>query len=298
MLSLVHYSIKDLELLTGVKAHTLRIWEKRYSIIVPKRTETNIRYYDNNDLVKVLNISLLNRNGIKISKISQMSDALISEKVSELNLIKTDHDNLIESLILSLITLDEIRFNKVFSAAVLRSGFERAIEDIIFPFLRRIGVMWQTGAINPAQEHLITNIIRQKLIVAVDSLHIPEAGTAPSAILFLPDNELHELSLLLYNYSLRSRGIRTFFLGQAVPMADLTAIVEIIKPDFLLTVITTPMPTLEFNNLLSILKKTAPHIQMLISGKVALEYEKNFPDNVYPFKDLNSLISILSTLTK
>jgi MerR family transcriptional regulator, light-induced transcriptional regulator len=294
MLSLVHYSIKDLEQLSGVKAHTLRIWEKRYAIIVPKRTDTNIRYYNNDDLRKVLNISFLNRNGIKISKISDLSDEQIALKVSQLNLIKTDHDNLIESLIIAMIDLDELRFNKVFSAAVLRLGFEQTIEEIIFPFFRRIGVMWQTGAVNPAQEHFLTSIIRQKIIVAIDSLSIPDLATSPSAVLFLPNNELHELSLLLYNYALRFRGFRTFFLGQAVPMQDLQLIVEIVKPSILLTVVTNPMTNSEFADFIKDINSIITDARFLISGKVALDSKKSFPDKVETFKDLKSLIQLLA----
>ena len=167
---MANYSIRDLENFTGIKAHTLRIWEKRYNIVKPKRTCTNIRYYDDEDLKKLLNISILNRNGIKISNIVEMSDQAISEKVMSFASTKTDTDTQVESLVVAMIDLDERKFEKIFTTAVLRLGFEETVLRILYPFFERIGILWQIGTISPAQEHFISNLIRQKLIVAREGL--------------------------------------------------------------------------------------------------------------------------------
>ncbi|MDX5478997.1 MAG: MerR family transcriptional regulator, partial [Cyclobacteriaceae bacterium] len=162
------YSIKDLEQLSGIKAHTLRIWEQRYSLLSPKRTDTNIRYYDDEDLKLILNVALLNDNGIKISKIASMSSEEMREQVVKMTEKSLTHDDQIHALTICMIEMDEERFDKVLSTNILKIGFEQTMMNIIYPFMSKIGVLWQTGAINPAQEHFISNLVRQKLIVAID----------------------------------------------------------------------------------------------------------------------------------
>lgn len=165
---MANYSIKDLEHLSGIKAHTLRIWEQRYGLINPKRTDTNIRYYDQDDLKLVLNVSLLKDNGFKISKIAEMSKKELQEVVVEVSDKTTSFVDQIYGLTLAMIDLDEQRFEKIISSSTLKVGFERTMLNIIYPFLSKIGIMWLTDAVNPAQEHFITNLIRQKVIVAID----------------------------------------------------------------------------------------------------------------------------------
>jgi DNA-binding transcriptional MerR regulator len=237
---MAHYSIKELETLSGIKAHTLRIWEKRHNILRPQRTETNIRYYTDEDLRRIINVSLLNNSGIKISRIAGMSPDQIHAKVLEISDTQTDADTQIEGLVLAMLSLSEERFEQALAKQVLRFGFERTIVEIVYPFLERIGVLWQTGNISPAQEHFISNLVRQKLIVAIDGL--PLAAEGKSAILFLPEHELHELGLLFYHYLVRKQGIRTFYLGQAVPHADLKSVFQTYTPDFLITGLTSQVP--------------------------------------------------------
>ena len=162
------YSIRDLEQLSGIKAHTLRIWEQRYSIINPKRTETNIRTYDDQDLKLVLNIALLKDYDYKISEIAKMSIEQINQEVVAISDKKLSYPDQIHALTISMIDLDEERFEKIMSTNILQSGFENTMINIIYPFLGRIGTLWVTGSIGPAQEHFITNLIRQKVIVAID----------------------------------------------------------------------------------------------------------------------------------
>ncbi len=218
---MAHYSIKDLEKLSGIKAHTLRIWEKRYQIVKPSRTDTNIRYYCDDDLKRILNISILNRHGLKISRIAGMTDAQLSEQVMHLAQATGDHESQIEQLTIAMIEMDEERFEKTLSKSIMTVGFEETVLTIIYPFFDKVGMLWQTGSINPAQEHFVSNLIRQKLLVAIDSQNYPHNPESRRFLLFLPEGELHELGLLFFHYILKKHGHQVIYLGQSVPFADL-----------------------------------------------------------------------------
>jgi MerR family transcriptional regulator, light-induced transcriptional regulator len=238
------YSIKELEKLSGIKAHTIRIWEKRHKIIEPSRTDTNIRFYSDDDLKKIINVSLLNNNGIKISHIADMSLAEMNRKVLEISEVKSDTNVYIDQLILAMIDMEEEAFEKILSTIILRFGFERTVTEIIYPFLEKIGVLWQAQNITPAHEHFISNLIRQKIIVAIDGLQLP-SKTAHKVVLYLPESEMHELGLLFNHYLARSLGYRTYYLGQNVPHVDLISVVETHQPALLITSIITPMKNVE-----------------------------------------------------
>ena len=182
------YSIKELEQLSGIKAHTIRIWEKRHKIITPSRTSTNIRYYSDDDLKKIINVSLLNNSGIKISKIADMTLEDMYSRVMEISELKNDAAIHIDQLVVAMIDMEEEAFEKTLSNLILRHGFEKTITEIVYPFLEKIGILWQTQNITPAQEHFITNLIRQKMIVAIDGLPIPPK-TSRKVLLFLPEGE-------------------------------------------------------------------------------------------------------------
>ncbi len=287
------YSIKDLEILSNIKSHTIRIWEKRYNVLNPERTDTNIRYYTNEDLKKLLNVSFLNKHGIKISKIMEMSEEEVHQSVQSFNLTNSDNDTLIENLIIAMIDLNELFFHKTLTASANTLGFEKTITEIVFPFFHRIGVMWQTGVINPAQEHFVSNIIRQKIIAATDLLDYTSEDQLPKVLLFLPENELHELSLLLYNYSLRKRAYTTIYLGQAVPLESLQRIIEITSPDFLICSITNTMNNLDVGEILEIICQKFPG-KIFVSGHAIREYKGPFPENCHQFEKIEELIQNLS----
>ncbi len=290
-----NYSIRDLEKLSGIKAHTLRIWEKRYSVFNPNRTETNIRYYTNEDLKKILNISLLNKSGYKISSIAAMHASEISDLVAAINLVKTENEDLVDNLILSMIDLDEQLFSKTFNSCLVKLGFENSVLKIIFPFLSRIGTMWQAGSINPAQEHFVSNIIRQKLIVAIDGITLPpNSKQMQTVVLFLRENELHELVLLFYSYAMRVRGYHTVYLGQSVPIADLERVISIVRPDYLLTNITNSFNKKEWESFKSHMIGYSKNSTVLISGKPAFELENNLSPNIHFFKSLAELLKLLN----
>ena len=231
------YSIKDLEQLSGIKAHTIRIWEKRHQLVSPSRTETNIRYYSDDDLKKIINASLLNNNGIKISRIASMTSEEMNHKVLEISAIKNDASVHIDQLVVSMVEMNEEQFDKTLGSLILRFGFERTMTEIVYAFLDKIGILWQTHNITPAHEHFISNLIRQKVIVAIDSLPIQQSSTR--IVLFLPEGELHEIGLLFYHYLVRKAGYRTYYLGQSVPHDDLVNVVKVHKPQILITNITS-----------------------------------------------------------
>ncbi|MFM7023165.1 MAG: MerR family transcriptional regulator [Flavobacteriales bacterium] len=287
------YTISDLEALSGIKAHTIRIWEKRYNIINPSRTDTNIRYYSNDDLKLLLNISFLNKNNFKISKIAEMSAKEIADNVNSINIVKSDNSDYIDNLIVAMIDLNEIFFEKIFSSTLFRLGFEKTIIEIIFPFLQRTGLMWQTGSINPAQEHFITNLIRQKLIVAMDSLPRNTNEKSPRALLFLPENELHENSLLFYNYILRNKGYHTYYFGQTVPLTDVTRIIEITNAGLIISVITTDITQKEFDALISELERLPRKVKILLSGRVVLNSQNKLAKRLTIFNDAQQLKTLI-----
>jgi DNA-binding transcriptional MerR regulator len=275
------YSIKELEKLSGIKAHTIRIWEKRHKIIAPARTTTNIRFYSDDDLKKLINVSLLNNNGIKISRIAEMSMEEMNHKVLEISELHNDAAVHIDQLVLAMIGLDEEIFEKNLNTLILRYGFEKTIADIIYPFLEKIGILWQTQNITPAHEHFISNLIRQKIIVAIDGLTLPAKGTR-KALLYLPEGEMHELGLLFYNFLTRKAGYRTYYLGQNVPHEDLVRIIAIHQPGILITVITGPLP----GSLETYFKKLSadfPDITVLASGVQTTRFQGEKVGNVQTF---------------
>ena len=288
------YSIKDLERLTGIKAHTLRIWEQRYKILHPQRTDTNIRYYNSQDLKRILNISLLNNNGYKISNIAKLTDfAIINEVEKFLNNYTKESDQ-IENLVFCLMDMNEDRFEKIISNSGIKFGFENTMEKIVFPFLKHLGNMWQAGMINPAQEHFISNLIRQKLIVGIDNI-IPALNPNPKKyIFFLPNNELHEMGLLYIYYLAKAKGHKCSYLGQSVPLDDLASVTKFLKPDFVVTILTSTLEQMEINEFLNNCSEKINDTSFLISGRLLfcnsekIKLPKNFTifENFQNFKSL------------
>jgi MerR family transcriptional regulator, light-induced transcriptional regulator len=281
------YSIKELEQLSGIKAHTIRIWEKRHQLIEPQRTNTNIRFYSDEDLKKIINVSLLNSNGLKISKIAGMSADEMSKKIIELSETKPEASVHIDQLVIGMVELDEEKFEKILSGLVLRFGFEKTMVEVIYPFLEKIGILWQTHHINPAQEHFISNLIRQKVIVAIDSLPIP-SRVAKGVMLFLPEHELHEISLLFSHYRFRKAGFRTYYLGQTVPLNDLKAAFQIHLPQTLITSITSPLTRNSRENYIEKLATSFPDSKILLAGYQVHDYQVKHP-NINILKQVSDL---------
>lgn len=286
-----NYSIRELETLSGIKAHTIRIWEKRHKIIVPKRTDTNIRYYSDSDLRKIINVSLLNSNGIKISKIAGMSDEELNTEVVELSSTQNEASLFIDQLIVCMIDMQEEQFEKLLSHLIMKFGFERMITEIVYPFLEKIGVLWQTGNISPAQEHFISNLVRQKIIVAIDSLPFPQKDS-PKVVLFLPENELHEIGLLFYHFIIRRLGLRTYYLGQHLPYPDLRNICELHQPEFIVTSLVASQKPQKTREYFDSLVKDFPDLTILASGSQASQILSEAP-NLSIFRTANELKSVI-----
>ena len=261
------YSIKDLEKLSGVKAHTIRIWEKRYGIIQPKRTPTNIRYYSDEDLKRLLNIAILNRNGYKISKIAILKDDFITDQVVNITRETGNSNSQIESLMMTMFEMDESKFEKIMSRMVLQLGFEDTIINVIYPLFEKIGYLWQTGSINPLQEHFLSNLIRQKLIVAIDSIIAGENPNARSFILFLPEGEMHEIGLLFFSYLIRKKGHKVIYFGQSVPFKDLDTAKKVTTSNYLITVFTTSLTRLKIDSYLKNMSENFKDHTIIISGQ-------------------------------
>ncbi len=229
------YSIKDIEKLSGIKAHTLRIWEKRYNLLEPKRSTTNIRYYDDDDLKRILNVALLNRSGYRISQIACLGVEELNVKINSLYKDNRKNESGIDNLILSMIEVDERKFEKVLNTEIMKFGFEETVISTLYPFFEKIGILWQTGTVNAAQEHFISNLVRQKIIVAIDGILENSESNGKHFLLFLPEGELHELGLLFYHYLLKKRGHKITYLGQSVPIEDVQQVGKLISPDFIIT---------------------------------------------------------------
>jgi DNA-binding transcriptional MerR regulator len=230
------YDIKDLEELSNIKAHTIRIWEKRYGLLKPTRTSTNIRKYDSNQLKKLLNITLLLNKGFKISEVAKMDDNKIFEEIlnEKTNQQFNHEDQLSNELIDSMMNFDTARFEKTLNTTILRYGLVNAILKVVYPFLRKTGVLWSTDNIMPAQEHLVVNIIRQKMIVAIDGLTLSPTNEK-EFILFLPPNEYHEIGLLLSHYIVLKYGYPCYYLGQNIPLDNVASTIARVKKPVLLT---------------------------------------------------------------
>ncbi|UOQ74743.1 MerR family transcriptional regulator [Hymenobacter cellulosilyticus] len=232
------FSISDLENISGIKAHTIRMWEQRYGILQPVRTHTNIRTYCDNDLRRLLNVATLCGQGHRISKVAQLSEQELASAVIACCENPHDYSRQINSLLAATLEMNEPQICKLLGGAAQQLGFEQAIMRVVYPFLQRIGILWQTGSINPAQEHLVTNIIRQKIVAATDQLPPVNPKDARRWVLFLPEGELHELALLFMNYALRARTQHVLYLGQNLPESELTAVCQTYEPHAICTVLT------------------------------------------------------------
>lgn len=287
------FTIKDLENLSGIKAHTIRIWEQRYSFLNPQRTGTNIRYYTNDELQTLLNIALLNKYGYKISHIDRMTPGEMNEKILSLSQIQAQQERLVNNLIHCMVEVKMDAFEEVLETYIRSKGIEKTIMQIIFPFLERIGILWMTNHINPAQEHLVSNIIRQKLIVGIDTNKCV-LNSSHTALLFLPEGEHHELALLFISYLLKTRGIKVLYLGANIPFKDVEYLAKLKNPSFLYSHLTSVSPNFNFEKFLVNAHNRLPEKQFILSGLMTQTYKKKIPAN-FSFK--HSLTEVMKDLS-
>ncbi len=287
------FTIKDIENLSGVKAHTIRIWEQRYDFLKPQRTDTNIRYYTNEELKTILNIALLNKYGFKISHINKMSWNEINQKLVSLSHHYAQQERIVNELISNMVDLELEVFEDILDAEIHSSGIEKTINDILFPFLEKIGILWTTNNINVAQEHLVTNIIRQKLLVGIDSTQ-SQIRSEKVSLLFLPEGQFHELGLLYVYFLLKNRGVKVLYLGADVPLTDLEFIVKAKKPDYLYTHLTSLSANFNLEKFFSNLYSKNSTIPVVISGPVTITYKKSIPTNFLFKKSLQEVKDFIS----
>lgn len=287
------YSIRDLEKLSGIKAHTIRIWEKRYNLIEPRRTQTNIRYYTDNDLKKILNVAVLNRHGIKISNIAKLNDLELKEEIMRVSKVNHSQESVVDSLVISMIDLDEYRLNAIIDKSVSRIGFRATVIDLLYPFLDKVGILWQSGDVNPAQEHFVSNLIRQKIISATDQLPGTYNPRARTFLLMLPEGEWHEITLLFVNYLLREANHEVIYLGQSVPYSDVLATGASKPFDYIFISSTTTNPDFDFILYLKDLGGAFPDKKILYFSSYLGEKPSELSENhmqIRSLKDFNSFL--------
>ncbi|MEM1328265.1 MAG: MerR family transcriptional regulator [Bacteroidota bacterium] len=290
------YSIRDLEKLSGIKAHTIRAWEQRYNIIEPQRTQTNIRYYQDDDLKKILNIALLNKNGIKISKIAKMSDREIIQKVSAISEVNFEFDTQLDALTISMIDMDEYKFDRILSMNLQKMGFERTMLEVLLPFLDKVSLLWLTGSVQPVQENFISYLIRQKIIVAINSEPFALGENVKKFILYLPEGETQELSLLFLQYLLKSRRNQVVYIGKEIGINDLKAAVNIHKPDFIYTIITETLINNGVRKYAEQLKSSFQDCHILMSGYQIITQNIQSERQITVLKSLDQTIQFIDNL--
>ncbi len=294
------FSIRSMEEFSGVKAHTIRIWEKRYGLLTPDRTGTNIRHYSLDELKVILNVAYLNRHGHKISRIAAMTlterDRLVRETAGASN----SSEETLNSLKLAMLAFDEAMFDRVTAEYSKQHGFRHLVESVFVPLLEHIGMLWQTNVICPAQEHFVSNLIRQKLITATDGLTAPTGTKDRTFVLYLPENEIHELGLLYVNYLLRARDEHTIFLGQSVPSDDLKHLAAVRNGQLVMvTILMGTPPAGEIPAYLSNLRASLPdgRIRFLVTGaQLAKVEEFDVPPGVQTFPSMRELVKALDEL--
>ncbi|MBF8963073.1 MerR family transcriptional regulator [Pontibacter sp. FD36] len=292
---MAQYTIKELEHLSGIKAHTIRIWEQRYNVLCPQRTDTNIRYYSDADLKTLLNISLLNEQGFKISKIAKMSPEqlkLTVQQLAEQEASSLSHH--ITNMVTAMIDMDEEQFDKSFSTVTLQVGFHQAMLQVVYPFLHKIGILWQTNNITPAHEHFVSNLVRQKLIVAIDGQVVKRKEGEPTYLLYLPEGELHEIALLYMNYLIRSHHQQVLYLGQNLPFKDLQLTYNQLKPDIICTVMTIIPERDQVQDYIDKLATTFPATQIYLYGYQVQHDFLTFPQNTHRLSCIEDFIRMLT----
>jgi len=279
------YSIKDLEHFSGIKAHTIRIWEKRYNILDPNRTETNIRLYSDDDVRRILNVGMLVKNGYKISSVATFNDSKIQAEVIRINQHLNDDDKSIDQLLYQAVNFDPEGFEKLLDEMIVKNGFRKTMEHVVYPFFERIGVLWQVGSIFVAHEHFVSNLIRNRLIY--ETVKVRHENCAKTLLLFLRENEWHELGLLYYNYLAAQAGLRTVYLGQSLPFGDLANLLSSGKYDFVCTSFVHSIEKPELENYLEKLSQKFVLGKILIFGRQLSINKPKLPANVVIVKNGN-----------
>ena len=292
------FSIKDLEHLTGIKAHTIRIWEKRYNLLEPERSKTNIRSYNLRNMQKLLNINFLNTNGFKISKIAALDENEIATKVRELSILENIEHHSFNAFKLSMLNFNHQLFYKTYNELLEEKSFREIFNDIFFPLMINIDLLWQTQTISPAHEQFITSHIRQKILIHIERLQSmnprPETKTF---VLFLPLEEVNDIGLLYINYELLSKGYHTIYLGENIPTENLKQLNNIYKEITYVSYFTEIPNMKNLSGYLDEIYETSlknTSNTMLITGKRLKGFEvENLPEKITIYNSLDNLVKDL-----
>lgn len=290
---MAQYSIKEVETLSGVKAHTLRIWEQRYDFLKPSRTDTNIRFYTDEQLRLLLNVSMLNREGYRISKIAEMTREELGKEILKISESTTHSDFLLDQLTEAMLDFNELKFEHTLSQSIMKLGFEQAFTKLVFPFMIRTGVLWATGSVRPVQEHFITNLIRRKISAAIDNQYVQANENSKRYVLFLPEGETHELGLLFSQYLLRQKNHHVAYIGCSLPFEDIEFISNFFKPDYLLTFITVPLEDIDVSDYIKKVADAFPTLTILVGGAQVEPLIDTLPKNVRAINGVDSLNSYM-----
>jgi MerR family transcriptional regulator, light-induced transcriptional regulator len=291
--------IKDVENITGIKAFTIRVWEQRYGMLVPKRTDTNIRYYEEEDLKYMMNVAMLNHHGYKISKIAEMTREEVQRRTLHISENNSSYQNQVQSLTNAMIAFDEKEFNKILSINILKLGMMETMTEIIFPYLQHVGILWLSGSINVAHEHFITNLVKQRLYVAIDQITTPKMPEAKKFILFLPNGENHELSLLFASYTLKTRGHEVIYVGSSTPVDDLNQLCKVHKPDVLFCAITNANSNMPIQVYVNTLHRNWTDIPICLTGnQIVRRRDLKVPANCHIISTPQTFIDFLDNGAK
>ena len=290
------FTIKDLENISGIKAHTIRIWEKRYNLLEPKRTDTNIRYYSHENLQKILNVVLLSKNGFKISIIAKMSREEMLLQSREVAFGSNTNDAAINDFKLAMFQFDKVLFDKTYKKLLLKKHFEKIVKDVFIPFLNHIGLLWQTDTILPAHEHFISNLIAQKIHLNIELITTIVNESNKTYVLFLPENEIHELGLLYLNYELLLKGNRTIYLGQNLPLDNLKCFFDYQEDLCFITSLTVQPYNSEmenyFNQVESLLE-SSKHEFIAVGRRTSLLKAKDYKSNISFFDSIADILKVI-----
>jgi MerR family transcriptional regulator, light-induced transcriptional regulator len=287
------YSIRDLDKLSGIKAHTIRVWERRYGIVKPRRTDTNRRRYGDADLRRIMNISILRKNGFKISEIAGFSDSDIEGKVTFLSKEVFNSDTRIDSLVMAMVDLNENAVNDLLNRSIMNRGLEETMTALVFPFLKRIGIMWQTGSADVGLEHFLSNIFRKKLITSIDNLPPVLKPKSKKVILFLPEKEMHEMGLLFFHYLVKKAGHQSLYLGQSTPLSSVVSANKQWKADILITGLMSGYPDFRADDYIKDLSESFKGQKILLAGELAKIAVRLRYKNVFPLNSSEDLRSFL-----
>ena len=286
------YSIKDLEYLSGMKAHTIRIWEKRYLLLNPDRSDTNIRSYSDNDVRRILNVAMLIKNGYKISIVASFTEEKLQAEVLRINRNTTDPAKYTDQLLFHTVNLDTFGFESLLNEIINEFGFSKTLQQVIFPFFERIGILWQSGSIFTAHEHFVSNLIRSRLIIETNKFK--RGQTAKTVLFFLRENEWHEMGLLYFNFLAAEAGLHCVYLGQSLPFSDLANLLTSTNFDFICTSFITAIEKSELELYLSNLSLVFNSNKILVAGRQIALLKPKLPANVAVIKNSNDFIRRIS----